>query len=583
MVGEHVPPDDELARDDEEPFILDDWDEELDIVAKVDAELDQQLEVLHEQEAAGFKAAAGPGDEFASEASPFVHGGASEWAGASLSPAEMGLSVPGEDADIQEIELGHEEGEPDAAADERFFGGARPRQPQSLSQIQPGVSACDSGSFDSGDDWTPVQDDPDAAFQLGEAAAEPYSSGLRELGAPEEQHDDAEDPAEFGMEQAGALQHEQDDAVEGDYAYDEQSEGEYADEYAEGEYAEGEYADDAYEYEDEYEDEYEKSMPAAGPVVVAPTRSRLPRVAATLAAVMLIGLVAATVVLKPEWLGVASVPLVDRTEIARPTVALPVEAPVAEFPPDPPPAPAPPVVVAPDPADPIDPPVGNDPEVEPTLPQDPPVVEVEPAPQPVVSTLPADPFTEPLPPAIPADGLVAIGDDLRIGSRVDEGTAAPGARHAMAANLIAGSQALVKLRNGNYFIGTVNKFDASALTLRVQNGQLHLLFDDMLNLVSLSEAEFKALQAGKNGFVRLRNRNRLFGSIEDLGLSDSIVLSSGGNRVVIPREAIEEIGQNRKDGVQVTDDLDDAWMRQLVEQRLQQYRQLRSEPDARDR
>jgi hypothetical protein len=190
--------------------------------------------------------------------------------------------------------------------------------------------------------------------------------------------------------------------------------------------------------------------------------------------------------------------------------------------------------------------------------------------------LPGDPLVaDAQPPAMPADGLVAIGDDLRIGGRVENREAALGPRHAIAANLIAGSQALVKLKNGNYFIGTVTRFDAALLSLRVQGGHVHLLFDDMTGLVSLSEAEFKALQAGKSGFVRLRNRNRLFGSIEDLGLPDSVVLASGGSRVIIPREAIEEIGESRKDGVQVTDDLDDSWMRQLVEQRLRQHRETK--------
>lgn len=580
MAGERVPPDDDLVSDDD--FILDDWDEELDIVGQVEAEVEQQLEVISDEPQAR-AAPSSADDSFSEQATQFAPGwgdlgspvdaeadvedvlfaggaaettagssfdsqGASTWEGANATPQEMGLPVSGAD-EVQEIELGDDEESADFSDDSRFFG-ERAIAPRSLSQIRsraPVPAASDSA--DPGHQFEDTQTDGG------------YSSQLKELGAPEdadwEEEEYAEDQATAEVGDAGEYEEYEDDGEP---------------------YAADGYADDDQVEEDhgDVEVAYAAPVPVAGGFIGGRQRRRgvgLRRAVAAAAAVLVVGLAAAVVVLKPEWLGVVPhATLVDRTEVVRPqVVALTIAPPQAEFPDEIAP-PIDPVAGGSETTDPIvtplpEPvPVGGDPDLGPVVESPDPLLVVDPKPS--GETQPEDP------PQSPVDGLVAVGDELRIGGRVEPDP--PGLRaavHPMAADLIAGSQAVVKLQNGNYFIGRVNKFDAVNLTLRLTNGEIKLPFDRVVGLASLSESEVKSLETGKNGFVRLRNRNRLFGSIEELGLIDHVVLSNGGNRVIIPREAIEEIGKARADGVQMTDDLDDAWVRQMIEQRLEQQRQ----------
>ncbi len=167
-------------------------------------------------------------------------------------------------------------------------------------------------------------------------------------------------------------------------------------------------------------------------------------------------------------------------------------------------------------------------------------------------------------------GTVDVGGDLRIGGRYEapaDATPAGPAR-TFSEGVVAGGKAVAQLQNGNYFIGTVKSLDDATVTLKLEKGEITFGYAELTTLSALGSVEFEELQRADRGFVRLSNRNRLVGTIVRRASGDQIVLETQSSRVVIPRATIEEIGIVGTVPVQVREEEDSAWLRSMVDRML---------------
>lgn len=313
------------------------------------------------------------------------------------------------------------------------------------------------------------------------------------------------------------------------------------------------------------------------------------RLAAGAAAAVVLGVGSTIAFVRPEWMGMKVQPvLVARTEIARPQVKLELPPPVVEFAgtesavdPEPEPAPNPEAVahVAPDPEGEPEPGPGPSmirgeaPHV--AIPLDP--NETSGGARPGLSPTPGSPSAADPDLQVPADlgGLLAAGDDLLIGPYQGAPELPERSIPAVAKDVVAGSQAFAQLRNGNFFVGTIKTMDAVHVTMRLDQGEVTLPFSDVSVLTALSSEEYRNLQKARSGFVRLRNDNRIVGNVLDPENGKEIIVIGRKQRVTIPRSIIEEIGSRAPGGVRTGGDPDeDAWIRSLVERRLQQHNEV---------
>ncbi len=345
------------------------------------------------------------------------------------------------------------------------------------------------------------------------------------------------------------------------------------------------------EYEAAYVDQTRRGPVLVGAPVGPRRRGALTLAAA--AALILCGITAGFAFMQPEWLGLKTTPeLVDRALIARPTVVIEIGAP---------PAPADDPVVLQTPGDlvaqtdlkPTDPlttgPLPTDPKpTDPTPPIQPVpdviVAQTDPSPDPVPIPVPIPVPTDPPigidpvvvqqtpPPQItpePTKDPVALNNDIvRIGEDLAVGRAEPPSRprvHHLAEGLVTGSQAFAQLRNMNFFLGRVKAMDSSFLTLDLTPGEITIAFDDLNAIVPLASEEYRAMQGSADGFVKLTNRNKLFGKILTNSLADNVVLEVQQNHVIIPRHTIEEVGNQTRTSVQVMQDEDADWIKAMLQ------------------
>jgi len=506
------------------------------------------------------------GDEAGSERS---------WPGAGLSPDEMGIDARDgddvaraveEEADWstadEEIEIVADDGDADVVGDFALMEGEPAEEfgIQPLDEVE--VTAPASGVWDGGD------------------------TGFTRAGPRETTHPHAAGETEFEVAQDAEAEYAEaeDEAYDPIYGSDAMPDSEVGAQplpvHAE--------ADPDYS---EYEESYVSHGAGVGTAMIgAPARRR--RGAAALlaaAALALVGVAGGFAYMHPEWLGLESAPaLVDRAVIARPTVAYdvgepppPSDAPVItapDKPTDPPSGTADPVVPAADPTPPVqdptetppDPPTGGDPtgSTGPDVATGP-----DPRPAPTSSTnpdgppgesAPADPRPATPPPAdaTPVAQTLRIGDDLMI--RPADPLQRPRVHH-LAEGLVTGSQAFAQLKNMNFFLGRVKAMDSSLLTLDLAPGEVTIAFDDLNAIVPLASEEYRLMHGAADGFVRLTNRNKLFGKILTSSLADNVVLEVHKSQVVIPRTSVEEVRQQGNTDVQVLDEADSDWIKTILQ------------------
>jgi hypothetical protein len=342
--------------------------------------------------------------------------------------------------------------------------------------------------------------------------------------------------------------------------------------------------------------------------VAPPRRGRVLTMLVSLAAVVLVLVGGATVLMRPEWFGIAFEPeRVERAQIVRPVVVVEVPEPAAPpvmavvTPEAPSPAPSMAAASGHEPVAPVatnapptsggetngrqipdapptppavaTPTVGGEPAVAqvagaPALPQVVPPVAAAPE---TVSSWPiavaAPPVAPPTSTGAPAPRLVRIGENLLVGSAARE--TAPRAVQAVN-SVIPGSRAFAQLQNGNYFVGSVKCIGESSITLRVDTGEVTLAVADIEHLTELDSANYNELQKATTGFVRLTNNNRLVGGILSRIADDHVVLEFRSNRVMLPKSAVGKIVSGDGDsGVRLeTTSEEDAWLRRIAERQL---------------
>lgn len=330
---------------------------------------------------------------------------------------------------------------------------------------------------------------------------------------------------------------------------------------------EGEYTGELVGATAEAEEQYYVEAPLDR--IGAPERRRSMRwLSGLVAALLMVGAGTAFFV-HPEWFGMGAPQLDNRVQIARPRVDLEVT------PPEPMTVPVTPGNTDPGPTQP-----GGNPGPEPvpggqTIPDPTPVPlpvpgNQDPIPQPGPVGQ-GDPGTEPRPealPLIPAGQILIGGFDK--GNRGQDAAKLPD----VVAQILPGSNAFVQLRNGNFFIGRVKAVDAKALTMRVSEkmadkGEVNLSVEDITRVASLGTSEYNDLLRATSGFIKLTNSNRLVGQILESVADDYVILEMKSNRILLPKSAIEEIGQHSSGSVGFARGTDeDQWVRRLAEQKL---------------
>jgi hypothetical protein len=491
----------------------------------------------------------------------FTEGSKAKWGGHSLSADEIGIPVAKEPGYMssddgfeldseQELELVDDESQLEAAAghevvDTSDAGSETDAEASASLDAGPGLGADEDLVLDE----TPVDD-----TVYAEAAATIAEQGD---GSDAEGEFFVLDEAEREADPGGSMLH--DEPLPADsYPVEEGWEpvGEGAEAEAEPEPAE------AVSYEpdpsllppEEQTDElaetyYEEEAPAV--VAAAPRRrGRLVRMMASLAAAVLVVGSGAVVVLKPEWLGLHFEPqLVERVQVARPSVQSRVPTP---------PLPSAPRTTTPEVVQVTPTPVPPGPEH--TDPTPPPVaVNTDPTPTDPTPSAHTTPKPEEAPRYLPVGDTMWIGDfDNR--ARVT----------AEWAQVRLGAKAFAQLHNGNFFVGSVKAVNSDALILVVTDGEVSLPRVEVDRVATLDSQEYAELQQATTGFLRLSNRNRLVGTILKSVVDDNYVLQMRSDRIVVPKALVEQVVQQPgTDSLQFDQAADEEqWLREIATQQL---------------
>ncbi len=374
-------------------------------------------------------------------------------------------------------------------------------------------------------------------------------------------------PVEEGWEpiESGSSEPWADEDSYGEAAYEdgyEHEEGAYDD--LEGEYAEGE------------ELYYDDTPPA---VVGGGARGgRVLRFASVLAAAAVIVGAGSVAVLRPQWLGMQIEPeLVERVQVTRPRVE--VQAPVPAMPEEPVPA-APAVETMP-----TQPQIEQPQDVESQVPTEPEGFQVtdvmqptQPAeaPEPAAPVEIALPVVEPVPAEpVPAQEFLPVGEEMWVGQF------SPGGRATMWSSVPPGARAFAQLHNGNFFVGHVKAVAADSLVLELEAGEVSLSKEELQTVTALGSEEYAELQQATTGVLRLSNSNRLVGEILRSVSDDNYVLQMHSDRVVVPKNIVEQfLQQPDESGLRFGRTRDeDEWLRKLAARHLKAMAVGDVEPD----
>jgi hypothetical protein len=210
----------------------------------------------------------------------------------------------------------------------------------------------------------------------------------------------------------------------------------------------------------------------------------------------------------------------------------------------------------------------------------PPRGEQRPPPQidPIVVRADPTPQLDPAQPGGDAAASIAVGEDTMFSKLPDHGPR-PAQLPAIAQGIVAGTQAVAQLHNGNFFIGRVKIVEAATVTLRLEKGEVTLAYEDLELLSILGSTEYERLKMAEKAYVRLANNNTLSGRLLAGATEGEVVLEMRSSRVVIPIKAIEEIGKESLSGFRVTDETSDTWVQSQAEQRLNDVRRPSTETD----
>jgi hypothetical protein len=161
--------------------------------------------------------------------------------------------------------------------------------------------------------------------------------------------------------------------------------------------------------------------------------------------------------------------------------------------------------------------------------------------------------------------MLPVGETMFIGDFETRGVAPDQAWSGVG----LGSKAFAQLRNGNYFVGSVKAVAASALILRIGNGEITIPRTEVEKITPLDSEEYQVLQKTTNGVLRLNNRNRLVGTILKSVVDDNYVLQMRSDRIVVPKHDVETMVEENADRLHFgTSQDEDTWLKQVAERQL---------------
>lgn len=125
-----------------------------------------------------------------------------------------------------------------------------------------------------------------------------------------------------------------------------------------------------------------------------------------------------------------------------------------------------------------------------------------------------------------------------------------------------GAQAFAQLQNGHFFVGRIQKVSDDELMMSWDKAEITFLPGDLQKLLPVAAKELEMLKGGSQGFVKLKNQNKIWGKIfEDL--PDSITVQDGENLIVIPKVTVAQVTKQKKARVRLGRN-DQDWSEQSI-------------------
>ncbi|MCA8970150.1 MAG: hypothetical protein KDC95_10215 [Planctomycetes bacterium] len=120
-----------------------------------------------------------------------------------------------------------------------------------------------------------------------------------------------------------------------------------------------------------------------------------------------------------------------------------------------------------------------------------------------------------------------------------------GGPHGWGAGIMRGAQAFAQLQNGHFFVGRVQKVQEDELVMTWDQAEITFLPGDLQKLMPLASQEANILKGGPEGYVKLKNQNKIWGQIlEDL--PDVVTIQKGEHRIVIPKVAVAQVTKEKR-------------------------------------
>nr|HMQ20982.1 hypothetical protein [Planctomycetota bacterium] len=120
-----------------------------------------------------------------------------------------------------------------------------------------------------------------------------------------------------------------------------------------------------------------------------------------------------------------------------------------------------------------------------------------------------------------------------------------GGPHGWGAGILRGAQAFAQLENGHFFVGRVQKVEEEELVMTWGQAEISFLPGDLQKLLPLATQEVDILRGGPEGYVKLKNQNKIWGQIlEDL--PDVVTIQKGEHRIVIPKVAVAQVTKQKE-------------------------------------
>lgn len=123
--------------------------------------------------------------------------------------------------------------------------------------------------------------------------------------------------------------------------------------------------------------------------------------------------------------------------------------------------------------------------------------------------------------------------------------------------IVRGARAFAQLHNGNFFVGRVQKIRPEEVLIGLANdSEITFVPGDLQKLLPLAEAEEQVLKSGPDGYVRLKNRNKIWGRILS-NLPNVVTIDTGESRIILPKSTILEVSAKPRTEVELGRDEQD--------------------------